>query len=127
MLPEGASPSGLDMVRACLSSCSRLDAPPSAVDISEAFLHDAVAAMRLSFPHIDIRAIAADLSTDFVLPADVPEQGRLVFYPGSSIGNFDLPDALAHAARHPTGDAQALTQLFDQAWQWTASAYAAYP
>ncbi|MDE2593035.1 MAG: L-histidine N(alpha)-methyltransferase [Burkholderiales bacterium] len=66
-----------------------------AVDISEAFLHDAVAAMRLSFPKIDIRAIAADLTTDFVLPPDVPEHGRLVFYPGSSIGNFDLPEALS--------------------------------
>lgn len=66
-----------------------------AVDISEAFLRDAVAAMRLSFPQIDIRAIAADLTLDFALPADVPEHGRLIFYPGSSIGNFDPPDALA--------------------------------
>lgn len=65
-----------------------------AVDISEAFLHDAVAAMRMSFPKIDIRAIAADLTQDLVLPDDVPSERRLVFYPGSSIGNFDLPDAL---------------------------------
>ena len=70
-----------------------------AVDISEAFLHEAVAAMRLSFPTIDIQAIAADLTSDIVLPANLPAERRLVFYPGSSIGNFDPPHALALLSR----------------------------
>lgn len=66
-----------------------------AVDISEAFLHDAVAELRLSFPHVDIQAIATDLTSDIVLSANWPAERRLVFYPGSSIGNFDPPHALA--------------------------------
>ena len=70
-----------------------------AVDISEAFLHEAVAAMRLAFPHIRIEAIASDLTAEVVLPASLPAQGRLVFYPGSSIGNFDPPHALALLSR----------------------------
>lgn len=70
-----------------------------AVDISEAFLHDAVARMRLTFPDIEIQAIAADLTADILLPASLPAQRRLVFYPGSSIGNFDPPQALALMSR----------------------------
>lgn len=70
-----------------------------AVDISEEFLHDAVARMRLTFPDIDIQAIAGDLISDIVLPASLPAQRRLVFYPGSSIGNFDPPQALALLSR----------------------------
>lgn len=70
-----------------------------AVDISEEFLHDAVAGLRVSFPQIDIQAIAADLTLDIVLPASLPAQRRLVFYPGSSIGNFDPPHALALLSR----------------------------
>lgn len=70
-----------------------------AVDISEKFLHDAVAGLRVSFPQIDIQAIAADLTSDIVLPASLPAQRRLVFYPGSSIGNFDPPHALALLSR----------------------------
>lgn len=107
-----------------------------AVDISEAFLQDAVAAMRLSFPQIDIRAMAADLGDDLVLPSDVPEWGRLVFYPGSSIGNFDLPDALALLKRirgllHDDGalligvdllkSEAVLQQAYDDEWGVTAA------
>ena len=33
------------------------------------------------------------------LPADIPRQRRLVFYPGSSIGNFDPPQAVALLAQ----------------------------
>ncbi len=66
-----------------------------AVDISEEFLHEAVNALRSALPAIDIRAVAADLNTQIALPADLPLQQRLVFYPGSSIGNFDPAQAQA--------------------------------
>ena len=68
-------------------------------DISEAFLQDAVAAMREAFPHLTIQALSADLTADMVLPDSLPTRRRLVFYPGSSIGNFDPPHAQALLAR----------------------------
>ena len=70
-----------------------------AVDISEAFLQQAVAGMREAFPGLPIHSLAADLTANIVLPASLPAQRRLVFYPGSSIGNFDPPQARALLAR----------------------------
>ena len=59
------------------------------IDISADYLQDAIKSMRSEFPGIELRAVAADLSHGFELPADIPRAKRLVFYPGSSIGNFD--------------------------------------
>lgn len=69
------------------------------VDISIEFLHAAIATLRADFPGLDACAVAADLSADLVLPADIAPTRRLVFYPGSSIGNFDPPEALALLSR----------------------------
>ncbi len=65
-----------------------------ALDISEEFLHQSVARLRAEMPSLKVHAVAADLSAEFVLPPDVPHEKRLVYYPGSSIGNFDPPQAL---------------------------------
>lgn len=70
-----------------------------AVDISKDFMTDAVAGMRAAFPALPIDAVVADITTDWALPAHVPTGQRLVFYPGSSIGNFDPPQAQALLAR----------------------------
>jgi dimethylhistidine N-methyltransferase len=70
-----------------------------AVDISETFLHEAVASLRLAFPHILVQALAADLTAEIVMPDKLPQDRRLVYYPGSSIGNFDPPQALALLSR----------------------------
>lgn len=64
------------------------------VDISADFLQGAVARMREEFPHMQAHAVGADMTRGVTLPADIPGTGRLVFYPGSSIGNFDPPHAL---------------------------------
>lgn len=64
------------------------------VDISADFLQEAVQGLRDDFPGLDARAVGGDLTLGVVLPADIPRAGRLVFYPGSSIGNFDPPHAL---------------------------------
>ncbi len=66
-----------------------------AVDISADFIRDAVAGLQAAFPEVDIRAVVADINEEIVLPADVPAERRVVFYPGSSIGNFDRAPALA--------------------------------
>lgn len=66
-----------------------------AVDISAEFLHDAVERMRGEFPGLEVLPLVADLSGVVELPAGLPREKRLLFYPGSSIGNFDPPHALA--------------------------------
>lgn len=70
-----------------------------AVDISEEFLHEAVKELRSALPIIDIRAVAGDLNREIALPADLPRQQRLLYYPGSSIGNFDPTQAQALLSR----------------------------
>ena len=65
-----------------------------AIDISGDFLHQAVNGLRDAFPALDIRAVVADIFDQVHLPPDLPSGQRLVFYPGSSIGNFDLEMAL---------------------------------
>jgi L-histidine Nalpha-methyltransferase len=66
-----------------------------AVDIAGDFLRESVAGLRGSLPTLDVRAVVADLNEEIILPADLPAGPRLLFYPGSSIGNFDPASALA--------------------------------
>ena len=65
------------------------------VDISADYLHGAVARLRAALPDLDARAVSGDITAGVRLPPDIPRARRLVFYPGSSIGNFDPPQALA--------------------------------
>ena len=65
------------------------------VDISADFLQAAVQGLRDDFPGLDARAVGGDMTQGVALPDDIPRTGRLVFYPGSSIGNFDPPHALS--------------------------------
>ena len=64
------------------------------IDISAEFLHDAVERLHQRFRHIDMQPLGMDFSRSLDLPDSVREQGRLFFYPGSSIGNFTPADAL---------------------------------
>lgn len=59
-----------------------------AIDISEHFLHHSVKEMKTALPSLKIHAVVADITTDIILPPEVPSQQRLVYYPGSSISNF---------------------------------------
>jgi dimethylhistidine N-methyltransferase len=65
------------------------------VDISTECVRTAALGIAQDFPHVSVHAIAMD----FLAGADVLEpllprnQKRLIFYAGSSIGNFDPPDA----------------------------------
>ncbi|HUH87910.1 MAG TPA: L-histidine N(alpha)-methyltransferase [Pusillimonas sp.] len=64
-----------------------------AVDISADFLHTALNRLRASHPNIHMTALGQDFSHGLQLPDTVPANGRLFFYPGSSLGNFAPPDA----------------------------------
>lgn len=65
-----------------------------AVDISAEFLAEAAQRLHDEMPHLQVHAVGGDLTHAIVLPGDLPRQHRLVYYPGSSIGNFDRPQAL---------------------------------
>ena len=65
-----------------------------AVDISVDFLREALTALQGQHEAIDMVGVGLDFSTRLALPAGVLEGPALVFYPGSSIGNFNAEEAL---------------------------------
>jgi len=65
------------------------------VEISRSHLLEAAAGLARDFPGIEIRPVCADFTGHFELPAlSRPVSRRVVFFPGSTIGNFE-PDAAA--------------------------------
>ena len=65
-----------------------------AVDISVDFLREALAALQRRFAALDLVGVGLDFSARLALPAGLVDKPALVFYPGSSIGNFAPDDAL---------------------------------
>ena len=70
-----------------------------AVDISAEFLAEAAQRLRDELPQLQVQAVAGDITRAIELPEDLPRAHRLVYYPGSSIGNFDRPQALEVLSR----------------------------
>lgn len=73
-----------------------------AVDISPDFVRQSLTKLRKDFYSIRLTAVGADLRQEFLLPQAVPKAGRLFFYPGSSIGNFE-PEAAPDFLRRIRG------------------------
>lgn len=70
-----------------------------AIDISRDFLREATERLARDYPRVAVHAACADFSKPLKLtypPATLP---RLVFFPGSSIGNFDRGESEALLAR----------------------------
>ena len=70
-----------------------------AVDIAGSFVGDAVGRLAPLHPGVAMVAVDADFTVGLDLPAAVPRERRLFFYPGSSIGNFTPPQAIAFLQR----------------------------
>jgi dimethylhistidine N-methyltransferase len=64
-----------------------------AVDIAGEFLRAQLETLARRHPHVDIVGVAADFSRGLELPREVRGQQRVIFYPGSSIGNFSPEEA----------------------------------
>lgn len=68
-----------------------------AVDISVDFLADALVRLQRCHPGVEMLGVGQDFSHTLHLPPEAgsPAEPRVVFYPGSSIGNFRPSEALA--------------------------------
>lgn len=70
-----------------------------AIDISADFLNEALTPLRQRFPAISMTGLGMDFSTSLDMPKTTPQEKRVFFYPGSSIGNFSPAQALAFLRR----------------------------
>jgi len=73
--------------------------PPASyvcVDISRSHLMTAARALTERYPGIEILPVCADFTQPFEIPAGTAAvQSTLLFFPGSTIGNFDRSEAIA--------------------------------
>jgi len=69
------------------------------VDVAGEHLEAAAARLRSEYPHLCVHPVCAD----FTMPCDVPDTERFarraIFFPGSTIGNFDRHEAVRLLAR----------------------------
>jgi dimethylhistidine N-methyltransferase len=63
------------------------------VDISAEFLGSEARKLERDIPRVNVYPVAADFTAPFALPAAVAGQPRIGFFPGSTIGNFEPPEA----------------------------------
>ena len=59
------------------------------VDISAEFLYESAVRLGREFPWLNIHAICADFSEQWQDRTELPDGRRIVFYPGSTIGNME--------------------------------------
>ena len=63
-----------------------------AIDVASDFLAATLERIRTDHPGLPVHQVNGDFTHGLTLPAEIPGDPRLVFFPGSTIGNFD-PDA----------------------------------
>jgi dimethylhistidine N-methyltransferase len=64
-----------------------------AVDISVDYLRRSVSQLQQRYPHIKMMGLGSDFSAGLTLPDAIRSDKRIFFYPGSSISNFNPPQA----------------------------------
>jgi len=64
------------------------------VDISEEHLYASVATLKTEFPQFNIKPLPADYTKPFVIPAIEKAERRMIFFPGSTIGNFTRDESI---------------------------------
>jgi dimethylhistidine N-methyltransferase len=63
------------------------------MDISFEYLKSSATALAEEYPWLSIRAACVDFTHSLPVPESVPEGPRLLFFPGSSLGNFSKQEA----------------------------------
>ena len=69
------------------------------LDISGDFLKQDAAQLRRDFPRLAVHPVVADFTQGFEVPSAIARLPRVGFFPGSTIGNFELHEA-AKFMRH---------------------------
>lgn len=64
-------------------------------DISEDFLLAATAKLKEEFPGLHIHPLISDFAHPLQVPDHLAQHSKCVFYPGSTLGNFNTDDAIA--------------------------------
>jgi L-histidine Nalpha-methyltransferase len=64
------------------------------IDISTEFLRESVAALSAAYPDLPIFPVEEDFTGTLRLPEAIDGMARLGFFPGSTIGNLSVPDAV---------------------------------
>jgi len=59
------------------------------LDISADFLLDSATQLAQEYPWLSVHAVCADFNQDWPFPGNLPKRRRVVFYPGSTIGNLE--------------------------------------
>ena len=95
----GSAPLMVDLgAGSCAKALSLFDALQPrryvAVDISVAFLRAALERVQREHPALEVHGVGFDFSSRLALPAALVDAPALLFYPGSSIGNFTPEEAL---------------------------------
>lgn len=66
------------------------------IDISGDYLSQVGHSLQAEFPHIEVMPVAADFTKSFEVPSPTnKESRRVIYFPGSTIGNFPREDAMA--------------------------------
>lgn len=69
------------------------------VDISREHLNDAAKRLRAEIPWLRVTPACADFAIDLPIPPTDEASSTVVYFPGSTIGNFEPPEAAALLAR----------------------------
>ena len=69
------------------------------LDISKQHLLSAAEQLVEDYPWLTVHAICGDFTMDIKLPNDLPGKQRVMFFPGSSVGNFHPTDAVAYMSK----------------------------
>jgi L-histidine N-alpha-methyltransferase len=65
------------------------------VDVSGEMLADEAAALGRDYPRLAVHPVVGDFTQAFALPQEASGRAKAGFFPGSTIGNFDPPQAAA--------------------------------
>jgi len=70
------------------------------IDISESHLAEAAERIAAIYPDLEVLPVAADYTRDYALPRPQrPAARTLLYFPGSTLGNFDPPEAQRFLSR----------------------------